>query len=143
MPRRAAAGAGGGAELGAGLARVGWLEDLASAGRGGVVGRRFAWRPLVRPVNPAFGARSHFVERRLARPRMLGAGRLDLLPAGGAPLLPVGVGAAGGGAAGGRARARGIVAAALRRLPRQIRRVAVLLRARIGAGLALHGALFC
>src|SRR5437764_3145917 len=42
MSRRAAAGAGGGAEFGAGLARVGGLEDFASAALRGVVGRWFA-----------------------------------------------------------------------------------------------------
>jgi hypothetical protein len=47
MPRRAAAGARGGAELGAGLARVGGLEDLAAAGRACVVGRGLAWRGAV------------------------------------------------------------------------------------------------
>src|SRR3979490_314067 len=40
VPRRAAAGARGGAEFGAGLARVGRLEDFASAA--GVVGRGLA-----------------------------------------------------------------------------------------------------
>ena len=61
MPRGAAAGAGGGAEFGAGLARVGGLEDLAAAGWVCVVGRGFAWRGAagaegqgLRPV--------HFVE---------------------------------------------------------------------------------
>ena len=38
MPGRAAAGAGGGAEFGAGLAGVGRLEEFASAARAGVVG---------------------------------------------------------------------------------------------------------
>src|SRR6266403_2992191 len=58
MPRCAAAGAGGGAELGAGLARVGWLEDFASGAWARVVGRRFgaAWA-----IGQGLGA-VHFVE---------------------------------------------------------------------------------
>ena len=58
MPRCAAAGAGGGAELGAGLARVGWLEDFASGAWARVVGRGFgaAWA-----IGQGFGA-VHFVE---------------------------------------------------------------------------------
>src|SRR5258708_5361876 len=53
MPRCAAAGAGGGAELGAGLARVGWLEDFASGAWARVVGRGFgaAWA-----IGQGFGA---------------------------------------------------------------------------------------
>jgi len=42
MPGRAAGGAGGRAELGAGLARVGGLEDFAAAARSGVVAGRSA-----------------------------------------------------------------------------------------------------
>ena len=45
MPRRAAGGAWGGAEFGAGLARVGGLEDLA-AGAGAIVARGSARRRL-------------------------------------------------------------------------------------------------
>jgi hypothetical protein len=57
MSRGAAGGAGGGAELGAGLARVGGLEDFAAAG----IGRGLA-RPLAAgAVGQGFGA-VHFVE---------------------------------------------------------------------------------
>jgi hypothetical protein len=38
MSGGAAGGAGGGTEFGAGLARIGGLEDLAAGARGGVVG---------------------------------------------------------------------------------------------------------
>src|ERR1035438_8095819 len=58
MARRAAGGAGGGAELGAGLARVGWLEDFAAATRCILVARRFAW---VGAIGQRFRA-VHFVE---------------------------------------------------------------------------------
>ena len=61
VTRCAAAGARGGAELGAGLARVGWLEDFASAGRAGVVGRGFALRPAVGAIGQRFRT-VHFVE---------------------------------------------------------------------------------
>ena len=61
MPRRAAGGAGGGAEFGAGLAGVGGLEDFAAAGGGGFVGRRFAQARAVRAIGQGFRA-VHFVE---------------------------------------------------------------------------------
>ena len=61
MPRRAAGGAWGGAELRAGLARVGGLEDFAAAGWAGVVARRLAWGGAARAVGQGFGA-VHFVE---------------------------------------------------------------------------------
>ena len=63
MSRCAAGGAGGGAEFGAGLARVGWLEDFASAARRGVVGRGFARRSAVGAIGQGFRA-VHFVEVR-------------------------------------------------------------------------------
>ena len=61
MPRRAAGGARGGAELGAGLARVGWLEDFASAGRTAVVGWGFARGGAGGAIGQGFRA-VHFVE---------------------------------------------------------------------------------
>src|SRR5260370_22921981 len=61
MPRRAAAGAGGGTEFGAGLARVGRLEDFAFAAGTDVVGRGFAWRRAAGAVGQGFGA-VHFVK---------------------------------------------------------------------------------
>jgi hypothetical protein len=61
MPWCAAAGAGGGAEFGAGLARVGGLEDFAAAGRGRFVARGFARRRAVGAEGQGFGA-VHFVE---------------------------------------------------------------------------------
>jgi len=62
MSRRAAAGARGGAEFGAGLARVGRLEDFASGGRVGVVvGRGFALIPAAGAVGQGFRA-VHLVE---------------------------------------------------------------------------------
>jgi hypothetical protein len=61
VPRLAAGGAGGGAELGAGLARVGWLEDFASGGRTAVVGRGFARRRAAGAIGQGFRA-VHFVE---------------------------------------------------------------------------------
>src|ERR1700722_18428846 len=60
MARRAAAGARGGAEFGAGLAGVGGLEDLA-AGAGAVVGRGFARRRAAGAAGQGFRA-VHFVE---------------------------------------------------------------------------------
>ena len=61
MPRRAAAGARGGAEFGAGLARVGGLEDLASGAWADVVGRGFVRRCAAGTVGQGFRA-VHFVE---------------------------------------------------------------------------------
>ena len=61
MSRCAAGGAGGGAEFGAGLARVGRLEDFAAAARRGVVGRGFARRRAVGAEGQGLGA-VHFVE---------------------------------------------------------------------------------
>ncbi len=61
MPGRAAGGAGGGAELGAGLARVGGLEDFASAARSGVVAGRSARAGAAWAVGQRFRA-VHFVE---------------------------------------------------------------------------------
>src|ERR1700730_10061563 len=61
MPRGAAAGARGRAEFGAGLARVGRLEDFASAARVGVVGRRCALARAAGAVGQGFRA-VHFVE---------------------------------------------------------------------------------
>src|SRR5439155_1521339 len=61
MPWCAAAGAGGGAELGAGLARVGRLEDFAAAAGPRVVGRGFALIPAAGAVGQGFRA-VHFVE---------------------------------------------------------------------------------
>ena len=61
MSRCAAGGAGGGAEFGAGLARVGWLEDFAAGACADVVGRGFArWR-AAGAVGQGFRA-VHFVE---------------------------------------------------------------------------------
>src|ERR1700738_2462143 len=59
MPRRAAAGAGGGAEFGAGLTRIGRLEDFAAAAR--IVERGFARAGAVRAIGQGLGA-VHFVE---------------------------------------------------------------------------------
>ena len=62
MSRRAAAGAGGGAEFGAGLARVGGLEDFASGARVTVVvGRGFALMSAAGAVGQGLRA-VHFVE---------------------------------------------------------------------------------
>ena len=61
MSRRAAGGAGRGAEFGAGLAGVGWLEDFASAARSRVIGRRFALARAAGAVGQGFRA-VHFVE---------------------------------------------------------------------------------
>src|SRR5258706_3165845 len=61
MSRRAAAGAGGGTELRAGLARVGRLEDFAFAARSWIVGRGFALRPAAGAIGQRFRA-VHFVE---------------------------------------------------------------------------------
>jgi hypothetical protein len=59
MPGRAAGGAGGGAELGAGLARVGGLEDFASA----VLSDVAAGRPARAARAEGQGFRAvHFVE---------------------------------------------------------------------------------
>jgi hypothetical protein len=63
VPRRAAGGARGGAELRAGLARVGRLKDFASAARALVVGRRFARGVAARTIGQGFRA-VHFVEMR-------------------------------------------------------------------------------
>jgi hypothetical protein len=60
VPRCAAGGARGGAEFGAGLARVGGLEDFASAAGAEVVGRGFA-RRAAGTVGQGFRA-VHFVE---------------------------------------------------------------------------------
>src|SRR5258705_6626771 len=57
----AAGGAGGGAELGAGLARVGGLEDFAAAARCRVVAGRSARAGAARAVGQGFRA-VHFVE---------------------------------------------------------------------------------
>src|SRR5712671_6424482 len=59
MSRRAAARAWGGAELGAGLARVGGLEDFAAAAGARVIG--LARGGAARAVGQGFGA-VHFVE---------------------------------------------------------------------------------
>jgi hypothetical protein len=61
MPRRAAAGARGGAEFWTGLARVGRLEDFAAAARTGVVRRRFARAGAAGAIGQGFRA-VHFVE---------------------------------------------------------------------------------
>lgn len=61
MSRRAAAGTGGGAEFGAGLARVGRLEDLAAAARAGVVERGFLGAGAVGTIGQGFRA-VHFIE---------------------------------------------------------------------------------
>jgi hypothetical protein len=61
MPRGAAGGARGGAEFGAGLARVGWLEDFAPAAGFDVVGRGFARRGAAGAIGQGFRA-VHFVE---------------------------------------------------------------------------------
>ena len=63
MSRRAAAGARGGAEFGAGLARVGGLEDLAAGVTGvwAVVARGFARRGAAGAIGQGFRA-VHFVE---------------------------------------------------------------------------------
>ena len=61
MPRLATGGAGGGAELGAGLAGVGGLEDFASGAGARVIPRRFAWACAARAVGQGFRA-VHFVE---------------------------------------------------------------------------------
>ena len=61
MPRRAAGGARGGAEFGAGLARVGGLEDFAAAAGTRVVGRGLARAGAVGTVGQGFRA-VHFVE---------------------------------------------------------------------------------
>src|SRR6266850_2285355 len=61
VPWCAAGGARGGAEFGAGLARVGGLEDLASAARTDVVGRGFARRRAAGAIGQGFRA-VHFVE---------------------------------------------------------------------------------
>ena len=61
MPRCAAGGAGRGAEFGAGLARVGWLEDFAAAAGVGVVGRGVARSRAAGAVGQGFRA-VHFVE---------------------------------------------------------------------------------
>ena len=61
MPRRTARGARRRAELGAGLARVGWLEDFATSGRVRVIGRRLARRRAARAVGQGFRT-VHFVE---------------------------------------------------------------------------------
>jgi hypothetical protein len=64
VPRGAAGGARGGAEFGAGLARVGGLEDFASAAGAEVVGRGFARGGAAGTVGQGFRA-VHFVEMRL------------------------------------------------------------------------------
>ena len=56
MPRCAAGGAGRGAEFGAGLARVGRLEDFAAAARVDVVGRGFARSRAAGAVGQGFRA---------------------------------------------------------------------------------------
>ena len=61
MSRRAAGGAGRGAEFGAGLAGVGWLEDFASAACADVVGGRFSRRRAAGAVGQGLRA-VHFVE---------------------------------------------------------------------------------
>jgi hypothetical protein len=61
MPRCAAGGARGGAEFGAGLARVGGLEDFAPAAGFDVVGRGFARRRAAGTIGQGFRA-VHFVE---------------------------------------------------------------------------------
>src|SRR5882672_1019328 len=61
MARCAAGGARGGAEFGAGLARVGGLEDFASAACTDVVGRGLARRRAAGTVGQGFRA-VHFVE---------------------------------------------------------------------------------
>jgi len=61
MPRRTAAGTRRGSELGAGLAGVGWLKDLAAAARACVVRRWLALRRAVGTVGQGLRA-VHFVE---------------------------------------------------------------------------------
>ncbi len=61
MPRRAAGRAGGGAEFGAGLARVGWLEDFAAGARLDLVARRFGRRRAAGAMGQGLRA-VHFVE---------------------------------------------------------------------------------
>ena len=61
MPRSTTAGTGGGAELRAGLARVGGLEDFAAAGRGRVVARGFSRIGAVGTEGQGLRA-VHFVE---------------------------------------------------------------------------------
>jgi hypothetical protein len=61
MPRRAAGGAGGGAELGAGLAGVGRLEDFAAAAWAVVIWRGFARACAAGAIGQGFWA-VHFVE---------------------------------------------------------------------------------
>src|SRR5205085_5781232 len=127
MPRRAAAGAGGGAEFGAGLARVGWLEDFAAGARA-LVARRFARVRAAGPIGQGFRA-VHFVEM----------GFVDFGGGGGtargAPLTPT-LSPRRAGRGGRR------TAALFQRGCRQIRGIAVLPGAGIGAGLGLYRALF-
>src|SRR5258706_3585039 len=61
MSRCAAGGARGGAELGTGLARVGWLKDFASAAWARVIPRRFVWAGAAGAIGQGFRA-VHFVE---------------------------------------------------------------------------------
>jgi hypothetical protein len=61
MSRRAAARSRGGAELGTGLARVGWLEDFALAAGTRVVGRGVARGGAAGTIGQRFRA-VHFVE---------------------------------------------------------------------------------
>jgi hypothetical protein len=61
MSRRTAGRARGGAEFGAGLARVGRLKDFASAAGADVVKRRFSWARAVGAEGQGFRA-VHFVE---------------------------------------------------------------------------------
>src|SRR5204862_7573268 len=71
MPRRAAAGTRGGAELGAGLARVSWLEDFGAA-----AGRRFLRGGAARPIGQRFRA-VHFVEVGFVDARGRGTGAAE------------------------------------------------------------------
>jgi hypothetical protein len=61
MPRCPASGAGSGAEFRSGLARVGWLEDLASGAFARIIPRRFVWAGAAWTIGQGFRA-VHFVE---------------------------------------------------------------------------------
>src|SRR5882757_10012000 len=108
MSRCAAGGARGGAEFGAGLARVGGLEDFASAAGAEVVGRGFA-RRATGTVGQGFRA-VHFVEIGLVDARCGRAVVVAFTP------TPTAFGGRPSPQGGGRrrTRARGVVAAALR-----------------------------
>src|SRR5882672_9895371 len=109
VPRCAAGGARGGAEFGAGLARVGGLEDFAAAARTDVIGRRFARRWAAGTVGQGFRA-VHFVEVGFVDAGGGGSRVFVCTP------TPTAFGGRPSPQGGGRrcARARGVVAAALR-----------------------------